>query len=300
MGISCHEARAFVELYKRNGPLGRTATLGRQVLLRSSGLRRILKELGAAPDLIPQRVAAQEHSFADGFLKMLGATEVVSFDCSDFEGASVVHDMNFPISPQFRDSFDLIYDGGALEHIYNFPQAVRNCMEMLKVSGLFVTSTPSNNWLGHGFYQFSPELFYRLLSIENGFRVERMLAFDYHPGGSWYEAVDPKELGRRVELLATGCRVELWVEARKMKPLPPDGFSVPQQSDYVTQWAKPEKSEPRPAGRYRLLRRALAAHGDKYCPNLTDWLREVRDRHRFSKALHMPLGSGTGAFRKIR
>jgi SAM-dependent methyltransferase len=208
--------------------------------------------------------------------------------------------MNFPVSPHFHDSFDLVYDGGTLEHIYNFPQAVRNCMEMLKVSGLFVSSTPSNNWLGHGFYQFSPELFYRLFSMENGFRVERMLAFDYHAGGSWYEVVDPKEMGRRVELLATGCRVELWVEARKMKPLLPDQFSVPQQSDYVTHWAKPEKSEPRPAGSYRLLRQTLAAQGDKYCPDLTDWLRGLRDRYRFIRAQYAPLGSGTEAFRKIR
>ncbi|MGD0459035.1 MAG: hypothetical protein ABSC21_14975 [Terriglobia bacterium] len=300
MGISYHEARGLVELYKRNGSLGRTATLGTQDLhVGPARLRRLLEELNAATDLIPQGAAEQRHS-ADGFLKMLGATEVVSFDCSDYEGAAVVHDMNLPVPPHFRDSFDLVYDGGTLEHVYNFPQAVTNCMDMLRVSGLLVTSTPSNNFLGHGFYQFSPELFYRLFSPENGFRVERMLAFECARGGSWYEVADPKELGRRVELLATRCKVQLWVEARKMKPVPADQFSVPQQSDYVTQWAKRGHGEPPPAGSYQLLKQALAARGDRYCPGLTEWLQGMRDRWRLRRAQKTPLGSHTGAFRKIR
>jgi hypothetical protein len=32
----------------------------------------------------------------------------------------------------------------------------------------------ANNQMGHGFYQFSPELFHRVLSTENGFRVRAM------------------------------------------------------------------------------------------------------------------------------
>jgi SAM-dependent methyltransferase len=301
MGICHHDAKAFVELYKRIGPLGRTATLGRQHLqLTTPRLRRLLEELKAAGGPILQGVAEQGYPFADGFLRILGATEVVSFDRSGYEGAAVVHDMNLPVPPRFRDSFDLVYDGGTLEHIYNFPQAVRNCMDMLKVSGLLVISTPSNNFLGHGFYQFSPELFYRLFSPENGFRVERMLAFDRARRGSWYEVADPKELGRRVELLATGCRVLLWVEARKVRPAPPDQFSVPQQSDYVPEWAKGKASEPPPASTYQRLKQALAAHGDRYHPRLTEWLQGMRDRWRFRRAEQALLGSGTRGFKKIR
>jgi SAM-dependent methyltransferase len=208
--------------------------------------------------------------------------------------------MNLPVPVHFRESFDLVYDGGTLEHIYNFPQAVTNCMDMLRVSGLLVISTPSNNFLGHGFYQFSPELFYRLFSPENGFRVERMLAFDCARGGPRYEVRDPKEMGRRVELLATGCRVQLWVEARKIRPVAHDQFAVPQQSDYVRQWTKRENSEPPPAGRYQPLKQALAARGDKYCPRLSEWLQGMRDRWRFRRAQQKHLGSGMGAFRRIR
>ena len=301
MGISHHEARALVELYKRNGPFGRTATLGRQDQhLAVAILQRLLDELGVAAGLTPQ--GAAEHGFpsANAFLKTLGATEVVSVDCSDYEGASIVHDMNLPVPVHFRESFDLVYDGGTLEHIYNFPQAVRNCMDMLRVSGFLVASNPANNFLGHGFYQFSPELFYRLFSPENGFRVERMLAFDCARGGPWYEVRDPKELGRRVELLATGCRVHLWVEARKMKQVPASQFSIPQQSDYSSRWAKDGNSESSLPSNYELLKQALAAKGERYCPGLTEWVQGMRDRWRLRRAQQTALGSGTGAFRKIR
>jgi len=38
--------------------------------------------------------------------------------------------------------------------------------------------TPASNLCGHGFYQFSPELFYRALNATNGFEVERMIMRD--------------------------------------------------------------------------------------------------------------------------
>jgi hypothetical protein len=44
----------------------------------------------------------------------------------------------------------------------------------------------------------------------------------------------------------------------------------------------------------------LAAHGERYCPRLTEWLQGMRDRWRVRRARQTRLGSGTGAFRKIR
>ena len=61
--------------------------------------------------------------------------------------------------------FDVVYDGGTLEHVFNFPVALRNAMELLRPGGrLFTIHTCANNLCGHGFYQFSRELFYRTLS----------------------------------------------------------------------------------------------------------------------------------------
>jgi hypothetical protein len=34
--------------------------------------------------------------------------------------------------------------------------------------------TPANNQMGHGFYQFSPELFFRVFSQENGYLLRAL------------------------------------------------------------------------------------------------------------------------------
>jgi hypothetical protein len=171
----------------------------------------------------------------------LGATKVHSMDVSDFEGASVVHDLNQPIPVALKERFDVVYDGGTLEHVFNFPTALKNCMEMVRVGGRFFTHTVTNNWCGHGFYQFSPELFYRALSRENGFEVERMIIHRAGPYGSWYEVADPELIRSRVELI-TFSPVMLLVQARRTASVPIFSQS-PQQSDYTPRWQSGTSSE---------------------------------------------------------
>jgi hypothetical protein len=76
-------------------------------------------------------------------------------------------------------------DGGTTEHVFNFPTALTNAMQMVETGGHLVIITGGNNFCGHGFYQFSPELFYRALSAENGFEMKRLIAAEV--GGNWYE-----------------------------------------------------------------------------------------------------------------
>ncbi|GHV03646.1 hypothetical protein AGMMS50229_03290 [Campylobacterota bacterium] len=42
-------------------------------------------------------------------------------------------------------------------------------MELVKTGGHLILGTPIDNYYGHGFYQFSPELFFSLLDRDNGF-----------------------------------------------------------------------------------------------------------------------------------
>jgi hypothetical protein len=107
-------------------------------------------------------------------------------------------------------------------------------MQMLAVGGKFLGFTPGNNYMGHGFYQFSPELFFRVFDRENGFEMERMILFDPMGGGHWYDVRDPKRVGRRVEARGWG-EIDLFVQARKIADVPVL-TSAPQQSDYVVAW----------------------------------------------------------------
>ena len=91
-----------------------------------------------------------------------------------------------------------------------------------------------NNWCGHGFYQFSPELFFRALGPENGFSVVEMYFADVE-GRHFYRVVDPAAVRERVQLW-TSDPVFLLVHARRDAVR--DVFAAaPQQSDYVSDWA---------------------------------------------------------------
>lgn len=179
-------------------------------------------------------------NYADAFLlSICGAAGVESLDASSYEQATHIHDMNSPLPARLHSRFDTILEAGSLEHIFNFPQAIANLMRALKPGGRLFIQTPANNYFGHGFYQFSPELFYRVLSPANGFDIKRMRVLEhFYPchffATDLHEVTDPARIGKRVQLINNQPAL-LLIDARKTeeKPL----FETPpQQSDYVPLW----------------------------------------------------------------
>jgi hypothetical protein len=198
--------------------------------------------------------------YAEAFLGAIGAKNIVSFDASTYEDASVVHDFNVPIPDRFKNRFSAVLDGGTLEHIFNFPTAIRNCMEMVAEGGHFLSITPTNNHSGHGFYQFSPELYFRIFSEQNGFELQRLMVFEETKNSPWYEVADPKIVNERVGLV-NEYPTMLLIIARKISTAEIFG-TMPQQSDYLAAWNAGELSKPlrpAPARRLSLLVRRIPA-----------------------------------------
>ena len=79
-----------------------------------------------------------------------------------------------PIDYAFHQRFTSVIDSGTLEHVLNYPVALKHCMELGSLGGHFLAITPANHFFGHGFYQFSPDLFYRVFTLENGFGIQQM------------------------------------------------------------------------------------------------------------------------------
>src|SRR5262249_9820549 len=101
-----------------------------------------------------------------------------------------------------------------------------------------------NNWCGHGFYQFSPELFYRALTPENGMTLVDLFVADAS-GRRTYRVVDPASAGERVQLWS-GEPIYMLVPAQReaVRPI----FQIaPQQADYVHEWR--DRAVRKPAGR---------------------------------------------------
>ena len=206
--------------------------------------------------------------YAEEFLKRLGAKETISIDASAYEGASLVHDMNVPIGDEFKRKFSVVIDGGTLEHIFNFPVAIQNCMQMLDIGGHFFSHTMANNFMGHGFYQFSPELFYRVFSAENGFCVHRVVVFEQRVGRPrWYEAADPNDIDERVELI-NGRPTYLFVHAERLADVPIFA-APPQQPDYSAHWSRNTAPRYGSQGLRGRVHRWAKAHNDfflRYSP----------------------------------
>jgi hypothetical protein len=247
MGID-RDLADFLLCGRANGvDFSRVATLGRlNLFIDVRSLRAVFRKHGATlgeHDIKEMRTGG----YCEEFLRRLGARDPKSIDASAYEEASLIHDMNQPIGEPLKGRFSVVVDGGTLEHVFNFPTAIRNCMEMLDVGGHFFTQTMANNFMGHGFYQFSPELFYRVFSPENGFRVHRVVLYESRVGAPrWYEARDPKDIGERVELI-NGRQTYMMVHAEKVADVPLFG-TPPQQADYSALWRQNAPPQPSPAG----------------------------------------------------
>ena len=101
------------------------------------------------------------------FFRLLGI-EQSALDVSDYQNADIILDLNVPIPAEFEGCFGLIVDGGTLEHVFDTRQALMNISRMLKPGGRVIHLSPSSNWAGHAFYQFSPGLFFDYYGV-NGF-----------------------------------------------------------------------------------------------------------------------------------
>lgn len=280
MGVTAAAAEFLIEARMSGADFERTLTIGRQGLFASPHtLRAMLDRHACWP--AGQSVRDFYASFTsplyvDPFLHALGAREVTAMDAADYEGAELVHDLNHPVPADLHERYSVVFDGGSLEHVFNIPVALANCMEMVAPGGHLILYVVANNAFGHGFYQFSPELFFRALCADNGFELERMVALEhlvglskvlgcgyaFQTGGGWYEVKDPRAVGER-HVLISRRPVELLVCAKRTE-VTTVFASYPQQSDYVALWNKASKGvgASRGLGRRALaaLRQAIPAH----------------------------------------
>ncbi len=144
------------------------------------------------------------------YFRWLGFDVVESLDVSAAEGPTYVADLNdnwrttvnieaamFPSMAPREPSpgaIDVVYDGGTLEHIFHLPNALANIAALLKVAGRVIHASPCNNYVDHGFYQFSPCFF-----------------LDYYEANGWeintcrVTLSDPSETDVRTYDYAPGC-----------------------------------------------------------------------------------------------
>jgi len=138
MGISRGASKLIASALGGSGPRGRAITFG---------VQRVETDDGG-------------HIHQDELFGRLGFGRVESIDYYPDEKPTHVLDLNLPVPADLRGQFDLVYDGGTMEHCFNAPQVMRNAVSLAASNGLVIHHVPMNNWVDHGFYQFSPTLFF--------------------------------------------------------------------------------------------------------------------------------------------
>jgi SAM-dependent methyltransferase len=212
---------------------------------------------------------------------------VDSVDASPYENARLIHDMNvpWPEASAERGSYDAVLDFGCLEHVFNFPVAWRNCVDLCRVGGHVVHALPANNLSGHGFYQFSPELFFNLYQPAHGFELRGLYFALKAERRTWWRVANPMEVKRRVNL-CNSHEVYMLVLERKLRE--PGPLAAPQQSDYAQdEWVHgPAAAHSAPSalpGRRQAIVRDLVRLG------WIDSLRAARERLRVWRSSGMSL-----------
>jgi SAM-dependent methyltransferase len=256
MAIDTEVARFLLTCRNNNVNFRETLTLGRlHYFLSAKETRNVLRWGGIHTDPPATSFKPDSARYGEPFLQLLGAEIIESLDASAYEGASIVHDLNYPVPQRLHGRFDVVCDGGTIEHAINFPVVIQNALQMVKIGGHLILCTPGNNLCGHGFFQFSPELWFRVLCPAHGFELRRLLAVEYGPRPRWFEVADPSALKERVGM-TNRYPVLMMVLARKTAELPL--FQpFPQQSDYVPRWEGQPSSAGNDPGIKSRLRRLL-------------------------------------------
>lgn len=98
------------------------------------------------------------------FFSMLGFTEVHAIDISDYEGADIIIDLNQECPEEYHEKFDVVIDGGTLEHVFNISYAMKSICHLLKPDGIIIHASPLSGYVDHGFYSISPIFFLTFMS----------------------------------------------------------------------------------------------------------------------------------------
>jgi hypothetical protein len=145
---------------------GKVVSLGRQMITAPpTAVREYLRERGFAAD-VPgynwkARLTSRELFTAMGF------AQSDDLDFTADEGCSIVHDLNRPLPVALRGAYDLVFEVGTIEHVFDMRQVFDNIVSLTKVGGTVFHLSPLT-WINHGFYNFSLTLFYDVYRC-NGF-----------------------------------------------------------------------------------------------------------------------------------
>jgi len=219
MALTFHTFKFLEKLKKDNLNFGETLTIGR------------LNNLLEKEDFKLLNIQIDKNVYADKLLKQhFNLLSLNALDYSSFEDADIIHDLNIPLENSNKQ-FNTIIDFGTSEHVFNVTECLKNISNLCKINGHIVHCLPANNNCGHGFWQFSPELFFNIYDNTNGFDETEIFLINLFDKKNWYK-INKQKIGERLEL---NSKEPLYLLV-KTKKIGKNLYQNINQSDYEQQW----------------------------------------------------------------
>ncbi len=95
--------------------------------------------------------------------------ELDVIDIHEARGNEILLDLNFPITADLHETYDLVVDPGTCEHCFNIGQAAMNLAALVREGGTLIQAMPLNMF-NHGFYNVNPTWFHDFY-LNNGYRI---------------------------------------------------------------------------------------------------------------------------------
>lgn len=165
MAILKQIAKIIVSEHAFRPITGKILLTGRQSVVPSEQeVKEYLQEFGITPKQVDikldedTREAKTGWMSDDSFFSMFTDAEIHSVDVTDYENASIIHDMNFPVPDEHKGQYDFIYNGSVMDNIFNAAQFLINCSDLLAPGGR-VVHVESAALIGRSYNTFTADWF---------------------------------------------------------------------------------------------------------------------------------------------
>ncbi|HLC49308.1 MAG TPA: hypothetical protein VJI96_02920 [Candidatus Andersenbacteria bacterium] len=201
MGLALPALCLLAREHKKRPLKGPVLTIGRQCVYATvEDITTMLREENLTVHPLPSTQSTatnipawkntpnEQYTSDQVFFQLLTGLPVAALDVSAYEGAEYVWDLNNPVPDDWTHKFGTVIDSGSLEHVFNIKQALINMNRLTAPHGKIIHITPANNYLEHGFFQFSPTLFIDYYSVNNFEKLSCILIEQSTWDGntSWY------------------------------------------------------------------------------------------------------------------
>ncbi|HVZ63791.1 MAG TPA: hypothetical protein VG936_04320 [Lacunisphaera sp.] len=296
MGLRVNEFRRLLVHLDETGIPDSAITIGRMdIFLNANSIENICKHHGLPIPPKDGHLYSSKRAFLDNFLRDINVRRVDMVDYSDFEGANIIHNLSIPMGP-IANSYQLVYESGTLEHIFDFPTALENVLRLCAIGGYVVLNMPCNNQAGHGFFQFSPELFFSIFRESSLFSLESVEVYEDFDESQRFSVWDPKLCNHRVEVRSV-LPVNMTIVLKRTNIAEGNNILPANviQADYASAWSKRTVLGSQTASRGRVWtqslqqRRKLMLKIDSVLLGFVRWLISIRRRQYYLGSMRRDL-----------